>query len=329
MNDSDDYRIHVPSGRDMAAAIRFSAEIASLDHKPSVSFSFRDVDFVNPGWMLLMIRTLRTFRESRPGTRCRVVETSSEAMSYAGRAKFFDSLGVKWAAGDTEASQTSTFLPITPRKVRDLFAGQPLIRPAGDIIQEDAERLAAILSQTQEGILFDTLSYSIREIIRNVVEHSESPEFLIAAQCWPALGKAEIAIADAGIGIHAGLTSNSKYNPKDDAEALSLATQPGVSGAIISRYSDDAWANSGYGLYMAKGLADGKQGFTLVSGNAGLTAGNDNQLLVDGSIKGTCVSLSLKANAIPLEKRLSELIADRGGAPSRASMSAKVKPERD
>jgi len=193
-------------------------------------------------------------------------------MMYAGHAGFFDALGLPWGRGIGEADTSCTFLPLTRRKIGDLFADQPRFRAAGDIIQEDAEGLAAILAQTREGVLFDTLSYAIREIIRNVVEHSEADEFLISAQCWVATGSAEIAIADPGIGIAAGLSSNGKYNPKSDAEALRLAIKPGVSGVAIGRNSDDVWANSGDGLFMARGLADGKQGFTLASGTAALRA---------------------------------------------------------
>lgn len=322
---NDAFQVSVPSARDMVAVARFSAEIAALDRHPKIDFSFRSVDFVTPGWMLLVARTLRTFRDDRPGTLCRVADTSSSAMAYAGHAGFFDAVGAKRGNSVGEARDSSTFIPVTCRNIRDLFADQPLYRPAGDIIQEDAERLASILAQRAEGDLFDTLSYSIREIIRNVVEHSEASEFLFAAQCWVAAGTAEIAIADAGKGIAAGLASNSKYSPSSDAEALLLATQPGVSGAIISRHSDDAWANSGYGLYMAQGLADGRKGFALVSGRAALISGDGAQEVIESAIKGTFVTLRLRAGKTSLKKRLSDLASFKDGKPSPASLSARVK----
>jgi hypothetical protein len=325
MGNREACRIYVPNGRDKAAVVRFAAEIAAMDSHPKVEFSFQNVDFVTPGWMLLIVRALRSFRETRPGTRCKVVDTTQSAMIYAGNAGFFDALGVKWGRRIGEAHDSSTFLPITCRRVQDLFADQPLSRRAGDIIHEDAEKLSAILAQSREGVLFETLSYAIREIIRNVVEHSKADEFLIAAQCWVAVGTAEIAIADAGIGIAAALSSNGKYSPNDDGEAILLATRPGVSGAIIARHSDDVWANSGYGLYMARGLADGKQGFTLASGTSALVTGDADTELVEGAIKGTCVVLRLRAGTVLLETRLSELVARGEGKPSRASMSARVK----
>ncbi|MER9971190.1 ATP-binding protein [Mesorhizobium sp. M0060] len=322
---SDSHKVLVPNGRDNAAIVRFSAEIAALDHHSHVEFSFRGVDFVTPGWMLLIVRALQGFRDDHPGSHCKVVDATSSAMIYAGHAGFFDALGLKWGRGTGEAPGTSTFLPVSRRKIKDIFANQPLFRPAGDIIQADAESMSAILAQGSEGVLFDTLSYAIREIIRNVVEHSRAQEFLIAAQCWVASGTAEIAIADSGIGIAAGLSSNGKYSPRDDEDALLLAIRPGVSGAIISRHSDNAWANSGYGLYMAQGLADGKQGFVLASGTAAITSGDNDQAILTGSVKGTCVVLRLRAGDIGLDTRLANLIASGAGKPSRASVSAKVK----
>jgi hypothetical protein len=317
-------KIVIPNGRDLLGALSFSAELPKTERVPNVEFSFESVDFTSPGWMLLVVRTLREFRAARPGTHCKVVDTTSNAMSYAGHAGFFDALGLTWGRAMGEASDTSTFVPIRQRSVRELFDGHPLFRPAGDIIQEDAERLSALLAQAHEGPLFETLSYAIREIVRNVVEHSGASDFHIAAQCWLPRGVAEIAIADAGIGITAGLIANGKHAPSDDAIALSLATQPGVSGVFISRHADDAWANSGYGLYMAKGLADGKRGFTLVSGEAALIAGPDGETTVSAALKGTCVVLRLRAESKSLEQRLAELVSKVGGTPSRASMSARV-----
>jgi hypothetical protein len=325
MQDHPAQTIAVPSGQDRAAILRFASELAVAQASPRIEFSFKQVDFVTPGWMLLLVRALRSFRENNPGSSCKVVDATSPAMLYASHAGLFDALGVKWGRGVGETPGSSTFIPVTLRKKADLFANQPRLRAAGDIIQEDAEKLSCVLSQSSAGTLFDTLSYSIREIIRNVIEHSRADEFLFAAQCWVATGVAEIAIADAGIGIKAGLESHGKFSPADDGDALWLATQAGVSGALIPRNSDDPWVNSGYGLYMAQGLADGARGFTLASGSAALLSGDGRQTSVACAIKGTCVVLRVRAGSMPLKQRLSDLVAAGEGAPSRASTSAKVR----
>lgn len=320
----DCHSVRLPSARDLSDVIGLSRILARMGAATNVQFSFQDVDFVTPGWMLLAIRTLRSFRDARPGTRCKVVQTHSSSMSYAAHAGFFEALGVKRSSVGMVPS-TQTFLPIQQRETRDLFKDQPLSRRAGDIIQEDAERLSAVLAQRDDGILFDTLGYAIRETIRNVVEHSHAREYLVTAQCWVASGIAEIAIADAGIGIAASLRSNAQHAPIDDAHALRLAVKAGVSGTVISSGSDDEWANSGYGLYMARGLAEGKQGFALISGTAALISDGTRDVSHDSALPGTCVVLRLRAGSASLERRLADLVGQVSGSPSRASISARVR----
>lgn len=319
-------KVMVPDGRDLVPVLGFSSWLAQLESVSKVEFCFSEVGFATPGWMMLIVRSLRDFRDSRPSTHCRVTAINSSAMSYAGHAGFFDALGVPWSRRMGEAARTSTFIPISERSVVDLFADQPKFRPAGEIIQDDSEGLAATLTQGRSGPLFDTLSYAIREIIRNVVEHAEARDFRIAAQCWLAAGTAELAIADKGVGIATSLAANSKYTPADDAAALVLATQPGVSGVLISERDDDAWANSGYGLFMAKGLASGTQGFILASGESALIAGDGRETIVRSSLSGTCVILRLRAGDKTLEERLSEMIAKGSKTPSKASMSVRIGP---
>jgi hypothetical protein len=319
-------KFQVPDGRDLVSVLRFSSQLAAVESLSEAEFCFAKVRFTTPGWMMLMVRALRDFRDSRPGTKCRVKNTNSNAMLYAGHAGFFDALGMRWSRRMGEAATTSTFIPITERAIADLFANQPKFRAVGDVIQDDADNLAAILTQDRVGTLFDTLSYALREIIRNVVEHAEAADFRIAAQCWVAQGIAELAISDKGIGIAASLAANSKYAPTDDAEALLLATQPGVSGVFISERNDDAWANSGYGLFMAKGLGDGAQGFILASGSSAVVAGNGREILLPTSLSGTCVILRLRAGDKTLQERLSEMAARGGKSPSRASMSVRIEP---
>lgn len=317
-------QVTVPNGRDRAQWPAFCARLQQVERCSKIEFSFKHVDFVTPGWMLIVAQALKGFRDRRPGTRCRVTDASSNAMIYAGHSGFFDAFGLPWSNPVGAAATSSMFVPVTVRTVADLFKGQPLIRPAGEIVQEDAQRLAALLAQAPDGRLFETLSYAIREMLRNVIEHSKSKTFHFAAQCWPAAGAAEIAISDAGIGIAAGLSANRKYNVADDASALLLAIQPGVSGVIIPKHSDDAWANSGYGLYMASGLADGDDGLLLASGEAALIGGGGKQRTIECALEGTCVVLRLRTGDVPLVDRLQELVALGGGEPSGASMSARV-----
>ncbi|NKX44868.1 hypothetical protein [Roseicyclus persicicus] len=107
--------------------------------------------------------------------------------------------------------------------------------------------------------MFDTLSYSIREIVRNTAEHSEAPELLICAQYWPSRKEVEVGFADAGIGIMSSLRRNPDFAELDERQAIQAALMPGVSGNPFAGMGTDIWQNSGYCGLLLSGDADGWQ----------------------------------------------------------------------
>lgn len=127
-------------------------------------------------------------------------------------------------------------------------------------------RLAFMLTQEKVSQVYKTFSYSIREIIRNVFEHSLSESAWICGEYWPSRNNAQIAIMDEGIGILRSLKNNSNYSIlKNDKEANNLALEAGVSCTLGQKqYASQIWQNSGYGLYMAKSLCL-KGGFFILS----------------------------------------------------------------
>jgi len=148
------------------------------------------------------------------------------------------------------------------------------------------------LTQSQAGDLVDTLTFSIREIIRNVVEHSEAPFAAICAQYWPTLHKVEVAIVDDGRGIREALSDNDRHEYENDRDAVHIAMMPGISGNIAAgRSRDDEWQNSGYGLYMTNRICRQGGTFSLYSGSAGLQLAQNAKLDVPCDLKGTAVSM--------------------------------------
>jgi hypothetical protein len=94
------------------------------------------------------------------------------------------------------------------------------------------------------------LSYSLRELMRNVFEHSETDSLYYCAQYWPKSSKVEVAVADFGIGIRRALSRNPNFRFDSDKEAREYSLLPSVSGATHRERSSGTWFNSGYGLYM-------------------------------------------------------------------------------
>lgn len=95
------------------------------------------------------------------------------------------------------------------------------------MIERKAAELAEILTQQEAGALQDTLTFSIREIVRNVVEHSESDTVCVCAQYWPKKEQVEVGIVDDGIGIHAALTRRGYQTLASDLSAMAKRRELG------------------------------------------------------------------------------------------------------
>ena len=125
-------------------------------------------------------------------------------------------------------------------------------------LENDTESLAAV-------------QYCISELLRNVLEHSQSPDgAFVSAQRFKK-GKpprVTIAVADCGQGISTHLGRIYPEAATDDKIALGLAMQPGITGATKGIYGTSE--NAGAGLFITRCIAKGTGGyFLLASGDAG------------------------------------------------------------
>lgn len=114
------------------------------------------------------------------------------------------------------------------------------------------------------------VQYALSEMIRNVREHSGSPDGAVVCAQWYRGEKGDkyvsIGVADTGRGILASLKPNYP-ELADDSEALLSAIQPGVTGSQPDLYGSSN--NAGAGLFYTRRLAESSdQYFGLVSGGA-------------------------------------------------------------
>lgn len=140
----------------------------------------------------------------------------------------------------------------------------------GDLIVRHAEDIAAVLSRDEKRIsdLFNVLAYSLREMIRNVFEHSGTNTVFYRAQYWPKRNAVEVCLLDRGIGIKESLSANPNFRFKANKQAVEMSLWPGVSGRTHLRQNTGNWANSEFGLYMISRLARHGGNFTIASGDA-------------------------------------------------------------
>lgn len=301
-------RVKMPSASDRSGLLSFGKTLSELPSDGLYVFDFSDVKFTSPQWMLLTAIALRKFKREWPGARRKAVHFRH--LTYAAHMGYFRYVGMDFGKAPDEAPGSRTYVPITPlRTAAILDKATESWRHHGDVIEERANKLARVLTQLKDGPIFDAVAYSVREIVRNVVEHSGAHEYSFVAQYWPTKSTAEILVADEGIGITKSLLENPNLQGITDEQAITAAILPGISSkAWMRRRDSDVWANSGYGLFMTSrlcALGDGE--FCLLSGNKALSARSDNTEILDTAFGGTAVSLKLDTSALPeLHDALSE-----------------------
>jgi hypothetical protein len=156
--------------------------------------------------MLFLAAKILELREAYPDTRFDVKNYADH--DYAAHMRFFK------AAGFDIGNE-----PWGSERQRSLFAhkGSSSVRtpptPRGSVCRVGRfgpaarGRYCGVVSQDEgrSSDFFNSLSYSLRELIRNVFEHSGSDRMLYCAQYWPAKQKVEVCILDRGVGIRQSL----------------------------------------------------------------------------------------------------------------------------
>lgn len=294
--------LYYPNCCSIEAVLKFCEELDSSTDIDELTVDFSKMGRVEPFAMLFVARRLRTFEVDNRDIK--VNYKNYETQSYLGHMGFFKSFGLDFGKKPGEACGNNTYLPLTilrTQSIRD--EANKEWKSEQDIIERKAEELAVILSQQQDGNLVDVFTYSIREIVRNVVEHSGSKQVAYCAQYWPAYKKVEIAILDAGIGLKESISKNPFVEVTCDSDAIQQVLMPAISsknykGAIID--TDDPWHNSGFGLYMTNRLCRNGGEFFICSGDHGILLNDEGKRHIDlgFNYSGTVVKMVLNTSKL-------------------------------
>lgn len=158
-----------------------------------------------------------------------------------------------------------------------------------DNIDSEAKKMASMLGFDQN--LSRYVIYCFTEMMRNVFEHSGADRVYVCAQYWPFHQLVEIAISDMGCGIKAAMN---KHFHGGESNMLKLAMFPGISArSNFGWFNDDnAYKNSGYGLYLTKELSLAYAGsFMLCSGHYVLDYNNQGNKIRKSNYNGTAIAI--------------------------------------
>lgn len=294
--------ITLPNSLDLESAVALSTNLSALQEDSNFTIDFSRIGYVEPFGMLVAAAEIRRLINRFP--LAKYTPDKYQHLSYAGHMGFFQAFGVKFGKAPGQAKGNDKYVPLTILNCDSLRkAALEKGTEIGDEIEEQSKHLAQVLCGAEAGAIFDTLSYSIRELMRNVVEHSSAPEIWFCAQYWPTKNKMEVAIVDQGIGLRKSLSTNPHLDASDDKRAINYALMPAVSGKAFKGARNKQrgpWANSGFGLYMTSRICRNGGTFFICSGNTGmlLTKKSEAKRYFSSRYQGTAIRMVIRTNQL-------------------------------
>ena len=240
------------------------------------------------------------------------IRDRSKITSYLSHIGFFNLIDLPYGKNIGFASGSNSYVPIREIKKTSLLntsfeTGESLQK----LIQFEAESLTRVLlGSSVRTSNFSIISYSIREAIRNAIEHSDQDICYICGQKW-ITGQSQITVADEGIGIYESFKRGS-INSILIEDCLESAVKPGFSRTANLSDEQNIHDNSGYGLYVLYEIARNYGYLTLSSSNKFLST-NREKITKKGDSYHPGTLLSLTFDAYPGDARdLLEMIIEAG-----------------
>jgi hypothetical protein len=248
---------------------------------------------VEPFTIAYVSAEIKRYIDAHPETR--VDFQGFEKVTYAALMGFFRAAGADYGNQPGQARGNANYIPLTIVRINDMQrAAADSYEPVGNIVERESEKLAKMLTRSEGGELVDVLTYSLREIMRNVLEHSHSDVLEFCAQYWPTRHLVQMAVIDYGVGVRESLSRNPYLAIESDRDAVHLALLPGISGKMykgVRRNRNDVWQNSGFGLYMTNRICRNGGSFFLCSGESGIILSEQGKEDIKTGFPGTALRL--------------------------------------
>lgn len=263
-------------------------------------------------------------------TKATVEITPNNSNSYLSHMGFWKSMGVELGKDPGEARGSDRYLPVSYLDLSDVKSdAAKWSKEIGDVLYDRADKLSEILSRQTDGAIQVTLAYAIRELFRNVFEHSTANRIWYSAQYWPSIDKVELGVLDEGCGVMTSLSRNPAVAVGTEVQAIRRATERGVSGvipkpALVSlsgESSESRWTNAGWGLFVLKKLAECAGSLLVISNQAAMSFKSDSIRTFSVDHRGTGIRLILHPSR--LDGLLRQILAEsiESDPPSRLTPS--------
>ena len=267
-----------------------------LDKTEEIIYDFQDCRFLDPMAMLVLSSELVSLKQEYS-----VNIINYKHLTYPAHMGFFKAMSIDFGRSPRREEFIANYIPIRIINTDQIHseANSHGVHYGEYIERYFVPEFLDILTKRISEDIVEILQYSIREIIRNIIEHSQCRQFAICGQYYETRQQISLAIIDTGIGLCKSLMNNPTLKISNDLEAIYLALSQGISGKVYKGMRNKPkgnWANSGFGLFMTSSICQIDGDFTIVSGSAGCHIKDDNKNYFASSYHGTAVNLTISLN---------------------------------
>src|SRR5699024_4389732 len=141
--------------------------------------------------------------------------------------------------------------------------------------------------------IYELFTYVVRELVRNIFDHSGSEYFCYGSQFKPKTKEVEFVISDRGVGLQKTIPFDIEetwYGRDTTENAILKAFTPGITAASNHSYASTNYLNSGFGLAMTKNIILAAGGtMSLGTGDRTITFTHNSEAFKECSIQGTII----------------------------------------
>lgn len=311
------------------------------DEPEGLIFQFSSLNFIEPAGAIILLSTIDRLREDAVPYEMEPIDNlNRDAISYGKTMGIFQKLGLSDAHS---FSQGSNYIAPTKVVLAELFdsldfQGKTIETYYDEISTKIVKKILRDLGMGSDDVVRDLFEFVVREMIRNIFDHSQTTHFYYGSQLYPATNSVELVIADLGLGLLRTIPFDIEetwFGEPTHEDAIRKAMIPGLSALSNHAYAPEDYKNSGYGLALVRRIVERTSGhFSIASGKKTITYSLSGESVEDCDIKGTLIRMRInldKLNTIDFDEILEDAkkeASSKGYSSSPSSASQKLKSQK-
>lgn len=270
------------------------------DGEDKIHFSFEKLRFIEPAGAVIFLSIMDNIIKANYEYHLEPIENLNQgAISYGETMGFFQKLGLSTARSSTVGN---TYIAPTKVVLKDLHAQlrteSKTIEYYYDEIAEDIVNRNLRDSNIGNQVnIKDLFIFVIREMIRNVFDHSESEHYYYMSQLYSGADSVEVVLADLGVGLINTIPFDVEYkwfNELTDEAAIHHAILPGLTAQSNHAYAPEDYKNSGYGLALVKRIIEETGGcFAIATGKTSISFQSTGETVKECDFPGTLIRMRI------------------------------------